>query len=122
MPENAERDRLKELVTGQGQVLVEGSVDYAASASFSYLSHDGHYLVSVTRAAPDVPVTKPEPAPNKSEVKKVVPAPKPVVPAPKPEVKAASAPEVKMAPKLEVKPASAPKVAHTSPVSPPRKI
>src|SRR6266702_630814 len=98
MPENAERDRLKDLVTGQGQVLVEGSVDYAASASFSYLSHDGRYLVSVTRAAPDVPVAESAPKP---EVKKAVPAPKPA------------------APKPDVKPVSTPKAA---PSSPSRKI
>jgi hypothetical protein len=80
MPEAGERDRIKDLVAGQGQVQVLGSVNYNTAASFSFLSHDGEYLVTVTRGtlAPAEEPAPPTPAPaEKPAPEKPAPAEKP---------------------------------------------
>ena len=70
MPEAAERDWVKDLVIAQDRVLLEGDVNYADAASFSYQSHDGRYIVTVRQE--DAP--PPEPAEVKESPKVTEPA------------------------------------------------
>ncbi len=95
MPEVAERDRIMSLIQEQGQVEIEGGVNYSNAASFSYISHDGSYLVTVTRGTAEI-VGDPIKVDSSSKVE-----PKPE---PKPETKNEIKPDIKAEVKTEVKP------------------
>lgn len=100
MSETAERDRIRDLLEGQGQVILEGSVNYPAAASFSYTTSADKYMVTVTKVGPGtVSDSSPKSSATSTSVDDV-----------KNEDQPESKPESKLEPKSDSKPKTEPKL------------